>query len=320
MVQPSRGDIASIDPSAVMRIKNLQLRAKTVVEGFFDGLHRSPMHGSSVEFSEYRPYTIGDDLRGLDWKRFARSDRLYIKKFEDETNRNCYLLVDQSRSMGYGSIEYTKIDYARTLAATFAYFLSLQRDCVGVLTFDETIGEFIPARRRVGHLHQMLVALSRPLGGKGTDIDSPLKQIANLVGRRGLVILISDLLTATDSLRTNLAYLRSRGHEVVILRTLDPAEVDFKLESPSMVLDMETGREIYLDPEAAAAQYQEQFAEHRKQLQTVCSSLGVSLHELGTHEPLHESLFHLLNSQQQRPRGATRAGMLARSARSGGTS
>tara|TARA_R110002073_G_scaffold60209_15_gene151272 strand:+ start:4059 stop:5024 length:966 start_codon:yes stop_codon:yes gene_type:complete len=320
MVQPSRGDIASIDPAAIMRIKNLQLRAKTVVEGFFDGLHRSPMHGSSVEFSEYRPYTIGDDLRGLDWKRFARSDRLYIKKFEDETNRNCYLVVDQSRSMGYGSIEYSKIEYARTLAATFAYFLSLQRDCVGVLTFDEAIGEFIPARRRVGHLHQMLVALSRPLSGKGTDIESPLKQIANLVGRRGLVIMISDLLTPTESLRTNLAYLRSRGHEVVILRTLDPAEVDFQLESPSMVLDMETGREIYLDPEVAAAQYQEQFAEHRKQLQMVCSSLGVSLHEIVTREPLHDSLFHLLNSQQRRSRGAARAGMLARSARSGGTS
>ncbi|WP_372723301.1 DUF58 domain-containing protein [Novipirellula sp.] len=320
MVQPSRGDIASIDPSAIMRIKNLQLRAKTVVEGFFDGLHRSPMHGSSVEFSEYRPYTVGDDLRGLDWKRFARSDRLYIKKFEDETNRNCYLVIDQSRSMGYGSIEYSKIEYARTLAATFAYFLSLQRDCVGVLTFDEAIGEFIPARRRVGHLHQMLVALSRPLSGKGTDIDSPLKQIANLVGRRGLVIMISDLLTPTESLRTNLAYLRSRGHEVVILRTLDPAEVDFQLESPSMVLDMETGREIYLDPEVAAAQYQEQFAEHRKQLQIVCSSLGVSLHEIVTREPLHDSLFHLLNSQQRRSRGTARAGMLARSARSGGTS
>ncbi len=320
MVQPSRGDIASIDPSAIMRIKNLQLRAKTVVEGFFDGLHRSPMHGSSVEFSEYRPYTVGDDLRGLDWKRFARSDRLYIKKFEDETNRNCYLVVDQSRSMGYGSIEYSKIEYARTLAATFAYFLSLLRDCVGVLTFDEAIGEFIPARRRVGHLHQMLVALSRPLSGKGTDIDSPLKQIANLVGRRGLVIMISDLLTPTESLRTNLAYLRSRGHEVVILRTLDPAEIDFQLESPSMVLDMETGREIYLDPEVAAAQYQEQFAEHRKQLQIVCSSLGVSLHEIVTREPLHDSLFHLLNSQQRRSRGTARAGMLARSARSGGTS
>ncbi len=313
---------AQIDPVAVMRIKNLQLRAKTVVEGFFNGLHRSPLHGSSVEFSEYRPYTVGDDLRGLDWKRFARSDRYYIKKFEDETSRNGYLIVDQSQSMGFGSLEYTKIEYAQTLAATFAYFLTMQRDCVGLLTFDETIGDYVPARRRVGHLHQILVALSRPVTGKGTDINVPLRQIANLVSRRGLVLLISDLLSPIESLHTNLAYLRSRGHEVALLRTLDPGELIFQLDAPAMVQDMETGQEFYLDPEAAKSDYQERFAEHQTQLQTVCDSLGVDLYTISTDEPLQDSLFHLLDSKQRQSRSTARSGMLSRasSAMGGGVS
>ena len=169
---------ASIDPLAVMRIKNLQLRATAVVEGFYNGLHRSPFHGFSVEFSEYRPYTVGDDLRGLDWKLYARTDRYYIKKFEDETNRRCYLVLDQSKSMGFGSLGYNKIEYAKTLVATMAYYLTLQRDSVGVMTFDERIGEFISAHNRQGHLRQIMVALSRPVAGSGTDLDQPLREIA----------------------------------------------------------------------------------------------------------------------------------------------
>jgi len=301
-----------------MRIKNLQLRAKTVVEGFFNGLHRSPVHGASVEFSEYRPYSTGDDLRGLDWKLYARSDRYFIKKFEDETNRRCYLVVDQSKSMGFGSLEYSKIEYARTLAATLGYYLTLQRDNVGLLTFDAEVGDYIPARSRPGHLHQLLVALSKPLQGNGTDIDAPLKQIASLIRRRGLVILISDLLSPIDTLQTNLAYLRSRGHEVVILRTLDPAELELKLQTPSMVVDMESGREVYLDPDAARVQYKEKFEQHRSQLQTICDSIGVDVFQLNTDQPLDDALFHVLDSQQRRNKSTARSGMLAGAARAGG--
>ena len=307
-----------VDPMAIMRIKNLQLRAKTIVEGFLNGLHRSPIHGSSVEFSEYRPYSIGDDLRGLDWKRFARSDRYYIKKFEDETNRRCYLVVDQSKSMGFGSLEFSKIEYARTVAATLAYFLSLQRDSVGLLTFDAEIGDYIAARNRPGHFHQILVALSKPLQGTGTDIDAPLKQIASLIRRRGLVILISDLLAPIDTLQTNLAYLRSRGHEVVILRTLDPSELEFSLDSPSMVVDMESGREIYIDPEAAKSEYQTKFQEHAERLQVICDSLGVDFYQMRTDQSVENALFHLVDSQNRRGKSTARSGMLAGAARSGG--
>src|SRR5215218_78525 len=159
----SGGDTSSsfIDPLTLMRIKSLHLRAQIVVQGFLSGLHRSPHHGFSVEFSEYRQYTSGDDPRYVDWRVLARSDRYYIKRFEDETNLRCHLLVDLSKSMGFGSIKYTKIDYARTAAATLAYFLSMQRDAVGLVTFDERIADYLPARYRPGHLHRLMVCLER---------------------------------------------------------------------------------------------------------------------------------------------------------------
>ncbi|QDT04511.1 VWA domain containing CoxE-like protein [Rubripirellula lacrimiformis] len=303
-----------------MRIKSLALRAKAVVEGFYNGLHRSPFHGFSVEFSEYRPYTVGDDLRALDWKLFARSDRYYIKKFEDETTRRCYLVVDQSRSMGFGTLEYSKLDYAQTLAATLAHYLTLQRDSVGLMTFDAKLGDFISARNRPGHLRSVLVALSRPVAGEGTDIDAPLRQIAALVPRRGLIVLVSDLLSPIESLRTNLAYLRSRGHEVMILRVLDPGEMELQLSEAGMIVDMETGEEIYLDPEEARAGYRQKFQQHRDQLKTICDSLGVDLFEMPTDQPLEQALFHILSVQKRRSAGPARAGMVAAGAASGARS
>jgi len=295
-----------VDPVAIMRIKDLQLRARGVVEGFHNGLHRSPYHGFSVEFSEYRPYSIGDDPRGLDWKLYARSDRYFVKRFEDETNRRCYLVVDQSQSMGFGTLEYTKSEYARTLAATIAYYLSLQRDGVGLITFDEKIDQFFPARHRPGHLRQLIVALSRPLAGQGTDLNEPLDHLARLVSKRGLVILISDLLVPSISLRTKLSLLRSRGHEVMILRTLDPAEMKFQMEAPGMVVDMETGRDIYVDPQSAAKDYEALFNAHRDEIKSLCDALGVNLFEVVTDRPLEASLFDILSAQQQRGRVTAR--------------
>lgn len=170
-----------IDPAALMRIKNLELRAKLVVDGFLSGLHRSPYHGFSVEFTEYRQYSPGDDLRFLDWRLFARSDRFYLKRFEDETNLRCYLLVDLSRSMGFHSaaLKYDKAEYAKTVAATIAYFLTLQRDAVGLITFDQAIREYVPARFRSGHLHRLMMLLEHQLAGTATNIGLPLEQVAD---------------------------------------------------------------------------------------------------------------------------------------------
>jgi uncharacterized protein (DUF58 family) len=297
---PARGPRSSaelIDAAAVMRIKHLPLRARIVVEGFYSGLHRSPFHGFSVEFSEYRQYSTGDELRYLDWRLYARSDRYYIKRFEDETNRRCYLLVDLSRSMAFGSLEYDKADYARTLAATLAHHLSLQRDNVGLVTFDDQLRDFLPARYRPGHRHQLLVMLQRAEAGHGTDLLAPLQQIAKLVRKRGLVILISDLLTPLDQLQTHLGYLRSRGHEVFVLRVLDPAEVDLPLGQAARFRDAETDREIFVDPEVARPHYQQRFAEHDQQLRQICAQLGIDLVRMMTNQRLEDALFELLAIQ-----------------------
>src|SRR3954466_2245700 len=219
---PARPGGSLIDPQTLMRIKSLQMRARVAVEGFIKGIHRSPYHGFSVEFSEYREYSPGDDPRYLDWRLFARSDRYYVKRFEDETNLRCYLVLDTSRSMGYSSGTYSKSDYARTAAATGAYFLSMQRDAVGLLTFEDKITEYLPARHRPGHLRRIMATLDREPAGRATNLAEPLEQIAATVRKRGLIVLLSDLLAPTESLRTRLGYLRSRGHDVVVLRILDP--------------------------------------------------------------------------------------------------
>ncbi len=311
----ARGSKAAsyIEPNALMRIKHLQMRAKFVVDGFYHGLHRSPYHGFSVEFSEYRPYTPGDDPRHLDWKLFARSDRYYIKRFEDETNRRCHLVVDQSRSMGYSSLDYTKADYARTLAATLAYYLMLQKDCTGLLTFDETVVDYLPARFRPGQMHQLMVCLERAPQGSGTDLHAPLEQITSLINKRGLIVLISDLLASIDTLRTNLSYLRSRGHDVLLLRVLDPAEVSFPFTDATMIRDMESGQDLYIDPAVARESYQKRFHEHDEQIRSICGGLGVDYSQMLTNAPLETALFDLISAQSHagssvRRSAATRSG------------
>src|SRR5947199_3045031 len=216
-------DRALIDPQTLMSIKNLELRARVVVEGFWHGLHRSPYHGFSVEFTEYRQYSPGDDPRYLDWRLYARTDRYFIKKFEDETNLRCCLLVDNSRSMTYGSLGWTKAQYANTLAATLAYFLYLQGDAVGLLTFDERIREYLPARHRTGHLRHLMLRLEQPAGGKATDLSAPLQRIVDVVKKRAVMVLISDLLAPIETLERNLCSLVACGHEVLLFNSLDPA-------------------------------------------------------------------------------------------------
>ncbi len=312
---PSRASAsgAALDPQALMRIKNLELRARSVVEGFLTGLHRSPHHGFSVEFTEYRQYSPGDDPRYLDWRLYARTDRYYLKRFEDETNLRCYLLVDMSRSMSFGSLPYTKVEYARTAAATLAYFLALQRDAVGLMTFDRTVSEFIPARFRTGHLHRLLVCLEKETAGTATDITAPLEQTARLVAKRGLVVLISDLLAPLDALEQNLGYLRTRGHDCIVLRILDPAERTLSFAEPSLFVDAETGREIYVEPADAAAEYQRRFAEHTARVREICSNLGIDFVELDSDQPLEFALFHFIQARSRRGRTvARRAGSTRR--------
>lgn len=303
---PARRPAGGVDPATLMRIKNLHLRAKTVVEGYFNGMHRSPFHGFSAEFSEYSPYTTGEDLRKLDWKLYARSDRYFVKRFEDETSRRCYFVVDQSRSMAFDAIGYSKSEYAKTVAATLAYFLTLSRDSVGLLTFDQEIADYLPARHRHGHLRQLMVCLERAEAGEGTDLNIPLERIAATIRKRGMIVLISDLLTPLDSLRTRLGYLRSRGHEVILLRVLDPAEIDLKLQPAALIKDMETNQEIVVNPQTAAAEYGRQFEKHETELKGICNDLGIDFYRLPTDSPIDAALFDLVNAQSRRGRKVIR--------------
>jgi len=298
-----------IDPQTLMSIKNLELRARVVVEGFWNGLHRSPYHGFSVEFTEYRQYSQGDDPRYLDWRLYARSDRFYIKKFEDETNLRCYLLVDNSRSMSYGSLSYTKAQYANTLAATLAYFLYLQGDGIGLLTFDEHVREYLPARHRKGHLRHLMLALEKPEGGVATDLQAPLKQIVEMVRKRGLMVLISDLLAPLENLEKNLQSLTACGHEVVLFQPLDPAELSFSFQKAALFHDIESGRDLYIEPAMARTEYLRKLNGHNAAARAICQKLGIGYYSLGTDRPLELALFDFLRARMQRGKKTKRTGV-----------
>jgi len=289
-----------IDPKTLMSIRNLELRARVVVEGFWNGIHRSPYHGFSAEFTEYRQYTPDDDPRYLDWKVFARSDRFFVKKFEDETNLRCYLLSDQSRSMSYGSLGYTKAQYASTLAATLAYFLYLQGDAVGLLTFDEQIREYLPARHRTGHLRHLMLALEKPASGQATDLEAPLKHIVQAVRKRGLIVLLSDFLSPLERFEQNLSALAACRHEVLVVQVLDPAELTFEFKQPAMFQDVESGRIFFIDPGAARKEYLRKLEAHQASLRASCLRLGVSWQTLSTARPLELVLFDFLRQRMQR--------------------
>ncbi len=296
-----------IDPQTLMTIKSLELRARIVVEGFWNGLHRSPYHGFSVEFTEYRQYTPGDDLRYLDWRLFARSDRYYIKKFEDETNLRCHLLVDASRSMDYGSTGFTKASYANTLAATLAHFLHAQGDAIGLLTFDERVRDYLPARHRTGHLRHLMLALERPPAGRSTDLSTPLKRVVEIVAKRGLMVLISDFLTPLANLEKSLLLLTASGHEVMLFQILDPAELTFRFDQATVFEDVESGRELYVDPDAARSSYLARLTAHNQSVEAICNQLGAGFRRVSTDQPLELMLFDFLRERLQRGKKIRRA-------------
>jgi len=305
--RPATGDAAArvtsggmIDPAALMKIRSMELRAKVIVEGFWKGIHRSPYHGFSVEFTEYRQYALGDDPRHVDWRLYARSDRFYIKKFQDETNLRCHLLIDQSGSMGYGSGGYAKSQYAGTLAATLAHFLFTQGDAVGLATFDDRIRQYLPPRNRTSYLRRLMLALETPARGTATDLKPPLQQLAQTLRKRGMVVLLSDLLTSIDRLEPDLGYLCAGGHDVVVFHILDPAELNFDFDAPALFQDVESGREKYVDPAAAQKDYQRLLGKHLENTQSICRRLGIDYHLFPTDCPFDAALLEFLQHRMQR--------------------
>ena len=294
-----------VDTATLMKIRSLELRAKVVVEGFQRGLHRSPFQGFSVEFTEYRAYVPGDDVRFLDWRLYARTDRDYVKKFEDETNLRCHLLVDQSGSMAYRSVGHDKATYAATLAATLATFLDGQGDAIGLVTFAGRPTGVIPARHRPGHLRRVMLALDQPPAGVSEDLGKPLEAAAGLLARRGVVVLISDLLAPAGDLERQLGALAASGHDVVIFQVLDPAEQSFSFpdDAAAVFRDLESGRRLLVEPAVARAAYRRALAAHLRAIDAACRRWGIERHLFSTEAPLDLALLAFLSGRAGQRRG-----------------
>ncbi len=291
-----------MNPNVVMSIKSLEMRAKLIVDGFRTGLNKSPRHGFSVEFSEYRPYAQGDDPRFIDWKLYARTDRSYIRLFEDETNLRCYILMDISRSMTFGSGDFTKHDYARTVAASLAWLLNRQGDAVGLTLFDEHVRSIVPARYRPGQLRRLFVTLEEPASGKDTNPVIAMEDVAQRLHKRGLVILISDMLAPVQQIGDGLRLLRGCLHDLVVFQVLDPAEKTLTFDGPRLFEDLETGKQIYSDPDTVRADYVKKLDAHNTAVQAECEAVGAAYRQLITNEPLELALAEFLQARRQRSR------------------
>jgi len=293
-----------MNPGVIMAIRSLEMRAKLVVDGFRTGLNKSPRHGFSVEFSEYRPYTQGDDPRFLDWKLYARTDRSYIRLFEDETNLRCYIALDISRSMSFGSNEYSKHDYARTMAASLAWLLNRQGDAVGLTLFDERVQSVVPARYRPGQFRRLLVTLEQPPTGTDTQPAVALEDLAQRLHKRGLVVLISDMLAPIDQITDGLQLLRGCLHDLVVFQVLDPAEKRLSFDGPKLFEDLESGQKVYSDPNTVRSGYLRQLSAHNQAIQQVCESVGAAFRQITTDEPLELILAEFLQARRQKIRTA----------------
>jgi uncharacterized protein (DUF58 family) len=290
-----------LDPAVLARLGTMELKARTVVEGLLAGLHRSPYKGFSVEFAEYRQYLPGDDLSAVDWKVYARSDRHYIKRFEEETNLECHLLLDVSASMGYrGSAPLTKLEYGSVLAGSLAYLMNRQRDATGLIAFDDRIRFRLPAATRPGHLHALLLALERLEPGAGSDAARPLNHLAEALLKRSLVIVISDLLDDAASVVRSLKHLRVRGTEVVVFQVLDPDELTFPFREAARFRDLETGARVMADPSAVRAGYLRELEALTETYRRELRGAGVDYLQLDTSQPLDLALLSYLSARGRR--------------------
>jgi uncharacterized protein (DUF58 family) len=286
-----------VDPKVLARIGNLELLAKTVVDGFINGLHRSPYFGASVDFAEHRGYVPGDDIRRVDWKLYARTDRYYLKEYEADTNANFSTLLDISKSMGFGSRGITKLDYAKYLSACLTYFAQKQRDRVGCVTFDSDIVTHIPASAK--HLNRVLYTLDQAQTQRPGSLKVPMQKMAEHFGRRGILLIISDLYEDPDVIMDAVKPLRYRGNDLIVFHVLDPAEIDFDFDEPSSFQDLETGEQIPVVPDALAKPYRALVQAHIDALSSRFSQNRVDYALLNTAAPLDYALFKYLSSRQR---------------------
>lgn len=287
-----------LKPDVIRQVKRLDLRAKFIVEGFLSGLHASPFHGFSAEFSEHRRYNPGDDIASIDWNVFARTDRYYVKKFEAETNLTGYLAMDLSASMDYTlSQELTKFEYAICLAAALAYLMVRQSDPVGLVTFDTKIRASLPPRSRRGQLSAILAALANLRPSGETSIGASLAQLASMIRHRSLVMLFSDLLVDPADALKGLRLLRHRGHDVIVFHILDQAEVEFPFAGMVEFEEKEGEGKLVLDADGARADYLEALAELRREYRESCARSNIDYVPLHTGMPFDRALFEYLSDR-----------------------
>jgi uncharacterized protein (DUF58 family) len=296
MVQSTPQQIGTrfLAPEVLARITSLELIARSVVEGFIAGLHRSPHLGFSTDFAEHRQYMPGDDLRHLDWKLLARTDRLYIKKYQGDTNTQIHILIDSSASMGYASGQVTKLQYAQFLASSLAFLCVRQHDSVGVVAFNEDVIEHVPPRSRSGHMRTILGSIERLTPGRGTALARQLHRTAELLTRRGVVVLISDLYEEPALVMKGLEHLRFRGNDVIVFQVMDRQELEFQFNEPLVFEDSETEEQLHVLPDLVRDGYLRAIRSHIDALREGAAGNRIDYELLRTSEPLDAALFSYL--------------------------
>ena len=288
-----------MDPQTINKIENLSLRARLVVEGFIIGMHRSPYHGFSVEFSEHRPYGYGDEIKYIDWKLWGKTDRFYIKQFEEETNLKCHLILDKSSSMNFSSTNITKFDYSKSLAAALTYLMIKQQDAIGLTTFDEKIDITITPKSKMSHLNLLLKTMHNAKPGGETNVSLLLHTLAESIQKRGLIILISDLLDNQEDVVKGLRHFRYKGHEVIIFHIIDPKEKDLNYNQNINFIDLENDKNIITDSRLIREKYNKAFKDFCNYYDLQCSRNKIDYVQISTEDSLDKSLMQYLIKRSQ---------------------
>lgn len=289
-----------VDPHVLAELSNLELVARTVVQGFVAGLHRSPDFGFSQEFAEYRAYTPGDDLRHVDWNVFARTDKAYLKRYRGETNTEIVVMLDASASMNFSSHTTSKFIYSKFLASALVYLAHLQRDSTGLIAFHDDVAKFIPPSSRQGQLMRLLHAVDTVETGTRTDFSRPFQQLQQIQKRRGMAILISDFLAPVNQIIATIEPLRFRGNEVILFHVLDPEEMKPSISEPVLLVDMETQDAMEVSPDYARHEYAPKIAAHLEDLRSSSQRAGLEYFTVTTDRPLDAALREYFSIRQRR--------------------
>jgi len=288
-----------LNPSFINKIDNLSLRAKLVVEGFIIGMHKSPYHGFSVEFSEHRPYGFGDEIKYIDWKLWGKTDRFYIKQFEEETNLSCHLILDKSLSMDYGSNKLTKFEYSKSICAALSYLMIKQQDAVGLTTFDKKINTTIKPKSKISHLNLLLKTMHNSSSGGETNISSLLHGLAESINKKGLIILISDLLDDEHKVMESLRHFRYKGHEIIVFHIVDPKEKDLDFNQNMNFIDLEGNYNIIADSRLVKENYNKAFKKFSDYYKNECLRDKIDYNLVSTSDSLDKTLLQYLIKRSQ---------------------